>query len=397
MKRLILQGPARRLFTRIHRWSGLTVFTLLFVAGATGAVLTFRQDIERWVNPHLRVVTPTGRYAPLQVIIDRVEQRFQNARVSTITLPARPDDSLVVYLGKRPGSPGELEASEVFANPYTADILGFRDRRQPVYSRDNVVPMLVRLHYSLLLGSAGVWVMGIAAIVWLLTTLIGLALAWPAAWHRVKSWRPILSVRREEGSHKLNYDLHRALGVALAPFWVVLAFSSVYLNFPNLVRAATGAVSTLSTPPSRSSPPIERPNASPDDAIAAALARVQGAHAFGVTRDFTKGWYSVRLVTRGDVNPSGNSQAYVDFNSGQVLSVRLASAASPGTRFLYWQFPLHSGEAFGLPGRLAVTVAALALMVMCGTGVYLWWRGWILRLQQVRTRTNEGARHAETT
>ncbi len=387
MRRLALQGPVRRLLTRLHRWSGLILLVLLFVAGATGGILAFRDDIERWVNPHLHVVRPEGRRAPLQEVIDRVERRFTAARVSTITLQRQPDDSLIVYMNARPGSdPGESLPSQAFVNPYSAEILGQRNRRQPVFSRENLVPMLIRLHHSLLLDTPGVWLMGGAAIVWLLTTAIGVALAWPTAWRRLTGWWPIVSVRTADGPYKLNYDLHRAIGVVLLPIWLVLAFTSVYLNFPGLVRGATATVTTISRPPSRPTTAHGSPAVTPDDAIARAVAAVPGSTAFGFTRDFGNGWYSVRLIAPDDINPTGNSQAYIDFSTGAVEALRLAAAGSAGERFIAWQFPLHSGAAFGLAGRLAVAASAVALVVMCATGLYVWWRGWTARRRE-RART----------
>ena len=357
------------------------LLALLFIAAATGSVLPFRDAIERQLNSQLHVVAHGVHRVPLQNVIDAVERRYPYARVSTITLRReREDASLIVYLAKKPGVPsGDLVVSEVFVDPYTGEILGARNRRHPVFSRENFVPMLIRLHYSLLLETPGVWLMGTAAVIWLLTSVLGLALAWPASPLSVASWRGVVTLRRHGGSYKLTYDLHRALGVALLPVWLVLAFTSVYLNFPGLVRAATVSVSTLTAPPTRLAVSVGPPATTPDHAIRAALARVPGAVPFGITQDFVRGWYSVRLVVPGDVNPTGNSQAYVDFSSGEVVAVRLASTLSAGDRFIFWQFPLHSGEAFGWPGRVAVAMSALALMVMCGTGLYVWWRGWSLR------------------
>lgn len=392
MRRLALQGSVRRLFTRLHRWSGLTLLVLLHVAGATGGVLTFRDELERVVNPDLHVVAPGGRRVPLQDVIDTVERRYPMARVSTITLRTETSASasLVVYLTKRRGAPpGDLPASEAFVNPYTGAVLGARNRRHPVFSRANLVPMLIRLHYSLLLETPGVWLMGGAAIVWLLTSAIGLALAWPMAWRRASSWRPIVTARRRDGPYKLTYDVHRALGVALLPIWIVLAFTSVYLNFPGLVRAATARVATVSAAPTRAAVRLERVVVTPDQAIAAAVAHLPGAKPFGVTRDFVHGWYSVRLMVPGDINPSGNSQVYVDFATGDVVATRLAHTGRAGDRFLFWQFPLHSGEAFGVPGRVAVSLAAIALVVMCGTGLYVWWRGWSARRRRARQSMKE--------
>jgi uncharacterized iron-regulated membrane protein len=358
---------------------------LLTVAGATGGVLAYRDDIDRRLNPDIHLVKPGGTFTPLQDIVHGIEARLTDARVSTVTLPSRADGSLIAYLAAKPPTIGGTreapEFSEVFVDPYTGRILGQRRAGGVRLERQYAMPLVVRLHYALLLGSAGVWIMGVVSIIWLATSLIGLALAWPAAWRRAAGWSGTVRVRGRQGPLKLGYDLHRSIGVVLLPVWIVLAFTSVYLSLPNLVRSLTALISPISAvaiPPPESESDGE-PRVTPDAAVARALAAVPGARAFGFTRDFVNHRYSVRLVLPDEVNPAGNSQAYIDFATGEVIGVRLASDAPAGLRFLYWQFPLHSGEAFGGAGQALITIAALALVAMTATGFYMWLRGWRAR------------------
>lgn len=389
MRRLALQGSPRRLLTRLHRWSGLTIMALVTIAGLSGGILVFRDDIERRVNPHLTVVPPMGQPASLRDVIDRVEERFLDARVSTVTLPPRPDASLIAYLTAKPGAREGPAISEVFVNPYTTEILGQRRAGQILLGREYLIPLLARLHSSLLLGSIGASVMGSAAIVWLLSSVIGLALAWPAAWRHATGWWQTCVVRRRDGAFKMTYDVHRSFGVLLLPIWIVLAFTSVYLSFPNGVRSLAAVLSPVTPSPPGSSRWDGGPIVPPDEAVAAALAAVPAAAAFGFTRDFTHGRYSVRLMLPDDVNPAGNSHAYVDFATGRVMAISLAADASRGRRFLYWQFPLHTGDAFGAPGRIGIALSALALVTMCMTGLYLWLRGWTVRRATTRAAVKE--------
>lgn len=364
---------------------------LLTIASLTGGLLVFRDAIDRAVNPRLRVVTPDTQRASIQAVIDHVEQRFPDARVSIVTLPPTASDPLIMYLAKKParlgGGAGPLEASEIFVDPYTGGILGQRGSGRVIISREYLIPLIVRLHYSLLLGTVGVWIMGASAVIWLLTSVVGLALAWPATWRGLTGWIGTLSVRRGVGAYKAAYDMHRSLGVGLLPLWIVLAFTSVYLNFPSLMRSATAMVSPATAMPLPATRPADYPIVTPEQAMHSALASVPSARVYGFTRDFARGWYSVRLKLPGDVNVSGNSRAFVDFSSGEVKAVRLATAATAGERFLFWQFPLHSGEAFGLPGRIVIGLAAVTLVVMCGTGFYVWLRGWTVRRRNARTAT----------
>lgn len=43
-------------------------------------------------------------------------------------------------------------------------------------------------------------------------------------------------------------------------------------------------------------------------------------------------------------------------------------------RFLLWMYPLHSGQAFGLLGRILVCITEAVVAVLAWTGVALWLR-----------------------
>ena len=69
-----------------------------------------------------------------------------------------------------------------------------------------------------------------------------------------------------------------------------------------------------------------------------------------------------------------------------------ATAALPGERFLAWQFPLHTGLAFGRVGQIVIAVTGLAIVALSVTGFYVWWRKWRERRRaHMRTPRNRDA------
>ena len=208
----------RKVFIKLHRWTGLVLLAFLFIAGFTGAAISFRAELERIINPHLFVVEPGSKARPYAEIITNVESRFPDAVAGMLRLPKKSDDALLVSLRPKQEAPGRkkpqtgMQSStrfdQVMVNPYTGQILGQRNTTQFVLSRTNLLPLLSRLHYSLFLGKTGILVMGWCAVVWLVTLFFGLTLSWPAKSHRVASWLSLLKVRLKEGNYKINYDLH---------------------------------------------------------------------------------------------------------------------------------------------------------------------------------------------
>ncbi len=356
----------------------------LVVASLTGTVLVFRAELDRWLNPQLLHVQPGSVRRPVAELIARVEAQFPNTSMSSITLPASASDPLVVYLRasqesrRTRGSRAELLFNQIYVNPYTGDLLGARSSGRIILDRAHLIPLVLRLHYTLLLERPGLLLMGGCAIVWFLTNLIGMALSWPTLWRRAAAWLPIVSVRRA-GSYKINYDLHRAFGVVLLPVFTVLAFSSIYLNLPDLVRSATSAFSPVTATPHRQRESAAAPTVSPDQAIAIAAAVAPAAQPAYLALDTSSGWYSVGLRLPGDLSTSGDTRAYIDFASGDVSVRNVATSGTAGDRFIAWQFPLHSGQAFGWTGRLLIAITGLCMLVLSVTGFYVWLRNWRAR------------------
>ena len=263
-------------------------------------------------------------------------------------------------------------------NPYNGEILGHRNTQRVSLSAEAIDSFMLRLHYSLLAGQSGVTLMGITALVWLVTNFMGMALSWPHAWRRIVAWFPILSVRAMGGAYKVNYDIHRAVGVVLLPVLTVLAFSSVALSLPGLVRPAVDALSPVATRPTDRKPyPLDAPVFSPEVAIERSIAAVgTGSRVSSIYADYRQGWYSVLVHRPGDLAPYGDHYVYIDLGSGDLAASRLADAATAGDRFLAWQFPLHTGQAFGEVGRAIIAISGLAIVALSVTGLYVWWKKW---------------------
>jgi uncharacterized iron-regulated membrane protein len=111
-------------------------------------------------------------------------------------------------------------------------------------------------------------------------------------------------------------------------------------------------------------------------AVAAASAHVQGATpSFLTLPDGPTEPYQVWLRRPDDVRRVyGDTIVWVDQWSGIALHVRDRRSMPGGEALLHWQFPLHSGEVFGLPGRLIVCGSGLVPFGLFVTGTLIWWR-----------------------
>jgi uncharacterized iron-regulated membrane protein len=399
MNSLILKGVLRQWVAKLHRWSGLALLLFLFVAGLTGAILAFRWEIDRAINPKLFTVASQSQALSQGELIARIEQTHPQALVSTIILPQSKTDVAIVYLKSKMeahaahvhvvGMKGSIDFNQLLVNPYTAEVLAERSSAKLVMSWANFIPDMVRLHYTLFLDEFGAWLMGVSALVWFVTTFVGVWLAWPSTWRALGSWRSVLSVRWGKGGYKLNYDLHRSPGLITLPILLVVAFTSVYLNLPVMVKPVVKALSPATgsfvVPKVATMDPAAL-KVSAEEAMGAAQSQYPAGRIQSVGRDFGKGVYSVRVQLPGDVSPTGNTTVYVSMKDARPVAVRSLEGGSAGDVFQAWMFPLHTGQAFGLLGQWLIFLGAVVLVLACYTGLYVW-------LRKRRGKQSQRARH----
>ena len=348
------------------------IMAFLSVAALSGVWLVFRQPLDHALRARLHVVTPAKTRLSDDEIVSRVESAFPAARVSILQLPQSPDESMSLdVLPRRSGT--KLPFDRVYINPYTGRLLGERTMGTPSF--DSVDSFIYGLHVQLVGGPWGYRAMGVVALVWLLSSLVGLALAWPPLWRRWRSWRPVLSAR-PGNTYQLNYDLHRAGGVWLLPVAVILAFTAVTMNLPELVRPVVSWFSPLSRRPAGT--PIQ-----PEDAVvtfgqsdAAVRQRFPEAKINNIFRDFGNGRDSVYFHLPEDANPEGDDFALVDLRTGKITGIDRPARSSAGDRFMAWIFPLHSGLAFGWPSRLLIALSGIVILGTNGASLYTWISRW---------------------
>ena len=64
----------------------------------------------------------------------------------------------------------------------------------------------------------------------------------------------------------------------------------------------------------------------------------------------------------------------VNSYSGVVMSVEHSRTAPDGRRVATLNRAIHTGDIFGLPSKIVMSIASIMAPVQLFTGVMLWWR-----------------------
>lgn len=366
----------RRLWLTIHRWTGLVLGAVFVIAGLTGSVLAYWQAIDEWLNKDMMAVTvPVG-----QASSRTLDEILAAARSSAP--PAGAPTAL--FLQRHPGAAtsvfydvpaGELKPDqyEVFVDPYRAIATGGRFLQHG----DSVLSMpfirtIISIHASLMCGDDRRYVVGIPAIFLLMSVMTGLYLWWP----RNGGWRHALTIKWGATPVRLTYDVHRTIGFFLSAVLAFILFSGIYMIFKPQVEALVGLFSPVrDMPQDLKSAPIPCRAPLGLDAAAAIADQIfpDGKLHWIFLPQGRDGVYVVGKQAESEPSRWGtNRNVIIDQYSGQVLHVQDRSNFTAGETFLEWLYPLHSGEAFGNPGRAFIMAMGFVPLILYVTGFMRW-------------------------
>jgi uncharacterized iron-regulated membrane protein len=360
------------LLTWVHRWSGLLIALVVVIVGVTGALTTYQDEIDRALNRDLfRVKRLPGPMRSLDEAVRAAEATGVDLRASSIRLPRSPRDAVEVSVAPRDAQ--VFSGWYVYVDPYRDHVLGRRPFDPEPWSRRGFVASVYEVHYSLAASRAGVWIVSLVACVWLLTTLLGVALAWPA--DRLE-WRRALRVRFGGSAAQLHHDLHRVIGLLAAPCVVAILATGIALNFSPQATALVRRFSPLTFEPALPARSAPAPGHAIgwQAAVDAATDHDPDSQPYSIYRDAERNAYVVRMREDDAIHRRGQTRIYVDAGDGAVLAAWNPREGTAGDRLWGWLNPLHSGYGFGGVGRFIVCASGLAGVLLALTGVTLWYR-----------------------
>jgi uncharacterized iron-regulated membrane protein len=368
----------RKNWLTVHLWLGLVLGFLLSIYGITGSILVFHEEIEEWLHSEMLIVKPpehSAAYQPLAAIFEAGRKAMPTQAKHTFATYPRNAEAAFKLRYTVAAADDAAETWQVAVDPYTAKVTGKRlqDRSDSLIPK-TFIDFIFKLHYALLITSHDVStvVVGLSGALLIISVLTGVIVWWPLTGR----WRQALTIKARANAARLHYDLHKTAGFYTALVMVPVLFSGVYMVLPHNVVPVLELFSPVtyrywfrSTLPSDNGKAIGM-----DEAVAIALQRYPTGrpHFIYGAPTPTKAY----TVCQEGVDAPGSLLQrrclVIDRYSGKILDADDPATGTAGEVFTHWQWPLHSGRAFGMAGRILVFLTGLACPVLYVTGVIRW-------------------------
>ncbi|WP_371420868.1 PepSY-associated TM helix domain-containing protein [Tardiphaga sp.] len=378
----------------MHRWTGLALAGFLTIVGLTGAILAWNDELERVFAPSMFVLGPESAAKPALdpfALRDAAARAVPGYAINGVDFTRKADQPAIFYVEAKQGGPAP-RFDQIALDPASGRVMGRRRAGDLGGGPINVMPFIYSLHDQLALGPWGAFVLGIAALAWTLDCFVGAYLTLPArgvsrrrsyAW--ATKWAPAWAVRFKGGQYRLFYDLHRAGGLWPWLLMLVVAWSSVSFNLPQVYRPVTAAIfgSEPQPPRPRIADPAQPPRLGWQDGYREAqrAMKMWAAREGFVVRserllfyDPASHAYEYRVVSNRDPSNNGNTTLRLDGDSGRLVSTSLPTGRAAGTTLTSWIGDIHVGNVFGIAMKIALSLTGVAVATLSITGVWLWWR-----------------------
>ncbi len=210
---------SRKFIFQVHLWSGVCLGLYIFFISITGSVLVYRNELYVMATPEPVVATDIESVLSEQQLNDAALSANPGYEIININRLGDSKQAVEIWLE----SDGHVKKR--FFDPFNGNDIGSAERTGQM-----LVIGLINLHDSFLLGDTGRKVNGAGAIAVLLMVVTGLIIWWPG----VKRWRRSLSLKQGVGWRRKIWDIHSMVGIWSAMFILMLAFSGIYLCFPDI-------------------------------------------------------------------------------------------------------------------------------------------------------------------
>ena len=356
----------RRVILKLHLYLGLISGIFLIILGLTGSVMAFEGQLDHWLHPGRWYVTVSAQMLPESQLVRIAEQRFAPDWVTQIQIAPEPNVAQLIYLAPPRGDNAAAPSQNIEAtiNPYDGSILSVHS--SPTATQASLA-FIHQFHLRLVSGERGKLVISFVGLILVFEVPLGLLL-----WWRTKR----ASVEWKSSGFRVSFDLHHLIGVYFAAFLFLAAGTGVMIGF-DFAQSLFYRFTHSAPNPVRTAGSTIIPGAAPvnvDRAMESAQEQMpQAVSSIIYIPNNPRAAYRVIVRLPSDPWSAVRGIAFIDQYTGKVVAFT-DLYASPGYRAGRFNRALHTGDIFGLPSRIIVSLSSLALVVMVITGLVIWWK-----------------------
>lgn len=352
----------KKIIGKLHIWLGLGSGLVVFIVAVTGCIFVFHDEIKDLTRDYRKVEIENSAWVSPSKLQQETRDLFSEAEPGMVVYQSR-DRSAFVYtiIDEIP--------HHLYFNPYSGEFLKAENLENDFFL------IVEDLHMHLWLPEKiGKQVIGISTFIFVFMLISGIILWWP---RKRKNFQNRLKIKWKAKWRRVNYDLHGVTGIyiSLLAFFIAvmgLSFSYEWVNrglyeIANLGQEKPGDDIDLQI----DSRELEASEVAIDRAMAKTLQLKPGDQMFfvweqGANLPIITGSYPTALAY------DHQSNFYFNPQDGKLLKKHDYKEKSAGMKLQEMTYGLHTGQYFGLTGKIIAFFASLFVAGLPLSGFLIW-------------------------
>ncbi|MBJ7880624.1 PepSY-associated TM helix domain-containing protein [Gelidibacter salicanalis] len=343
--------PLSKIVKKIHLYLGLSCGILVSISGLTGAMYVWQPELAAALNPKLLQVESIGMVSE-ETLLKTAFALYEKHQDSVVKLflPYREQQTIsVVYTNGR----------TLYYHPENGMVLGQKSASISFFEN------LLNIHRTLGVPKVGKYIVGGSAVLFSLFLLTSGLFLW---WKKYRSnFGKGVKIKWKRNKKKLNYDIHKTLGILFLVPLTFMAFSGGYFTYNTYYKkgftvmdgfAANSKLDTLLQENDHFS--VKTLLNNPDENYA--------LRAIYFPENST-GTYQFRYIKERKVVPGLRKTKELKLgNNGVISSTTSFESDLLSAQIVAQMYPIHTGEITGLLGRILVFISGFVPVILFITG-----------------------------
>lgn len=348
---------------KLHLWLGLLTGLIVFIVAITGSIFVFHDELRDLTLDWRKITPQQEAFALPSILLENLENKFPGAEAN-----------MVVY--QNPDRPAHifttLEGIEhnIYFDPYSGEIIHIQNLEKDFFL------FIEDLHMHLLLPEQiGKQVVGISTILFTIMLLTGIILWWPK---KQKNFSKNLKIKWNARWRRVNYDWHRTTGFYVSFLALFMAITGLSFSY-EWMHESFYEIGNLGKdyPEDKVNQEIEEVAAGdPENSLDKAMAqtfRMMPESGMYFVWDQGKNAPIVTGAYPDALEFDHQSNFYFHPQTGGLLNEHLYSEKSNGLQLQEMSYGLHTGQYFGLTGKIIAFFGSLFVAGLPLSGFMIWW------------------------
>ena len=357
----------KKAWFKIHLYLGLSAGLVLFIIGLSGSILSFQTEILNVVNKNSYVVEVANiQKLSMEELLTSFKKQFPKSKINGITFSKAQNSSVIINVAGEEGRAAR-KGINYYINPYTAELL-------PMIKGQDFFKFIENIHRRLAMGKIGQQIVGASTLMLLILMFSGVYIYWKKL---KQSFVKSMTFSFKSKKRPFLASLHSSIGMWVIPIYLVSSITGLYWSYDWFNKGLYNIAGVEK--PVRMKRGMNK-NKDKQETSFKEIQQIINPFQHNVVEyenanlrfNSRKGIYTITYLDSDSIHDRARNSIKIDTKNERVLDQKIFSDQPLKEKLLKSNYALHTGDYFGIIGKIVMFIGACCMVLFFVTGVLMY-------------------------